>query len=215
MIRRQMPYLIAFISGFAMMAYEILGVRVLSPYFGGTIYVWGAIIAVFLTGLGIGYALGGRMADKDVNGTALRNLLPVPAAAIMLFPLYGHRICRLIHSWELDSRLGALLLSINLFLLPCIFIGMLMPVLVRLQAETTGKVGSASGNIYAVSTAGSITGTLFTSFFLIAWLPVSTNIMLTGSLLALCWLAALAYSHLKVVDPAGQLDESRPDQRQH
>ncbi len=190
MLKNTIPYLIAFFSGLAMMSYEILGVRVLSPSFGGSVYVWGAIIAVFLSGLGIGYALGGRMADRFPAGVLLRRILLVPTVLILGFPLYGHLLCRMIYGWELDSRLGALLVSFNLFFLPCLFIGMVLPVLVKMRAAATGKIGSAAGNISAVSTAGSIVGTLFTSFFLLAWVSVTVGVVLTGGVLGLCWLLA-------------------------
>ena len=56
---RFLLYLIAGWSGFLVMAIELLGGRLLAPYFGSSIYVWGAIITVFMLALSLGYLWGG------------------------------------------------------------------------------------------------------------------------------------------------------------
>ena len=108
-------YLIAFISGFVMMGYEILGVRVLAPFYGSSVYVWGAAISVFLAGLSIGYAVGGRIAGRRADGKILAILLIIPGLLIVLFPFYAYGFCNMVYALKLDSRLGALLLSMLLF----------------------------------------------------------------------------------------------------
>jgi predicted membrane-bound spermidine synthase len=193
---RFLLYLIAFISGFVMMAYEILGVRVLAPFYGSSVYVWGATISVFLAGLSIGYAAGGRIADRRADGKILALLLMIPALLITLFPLYGYAFCNMIFALELDSRLGALLLSMLLFFIPSIFIGSLLPIITEILAVKINKAGSAAGNVYSASTAGSIIGTLFTSFYLISWMGVSKGIVLIGSLLVINAIVCLLY-HFK------------------
>ena len=189
-------YSIAFLTGFAVMAYEILGVRVLSPYYGSSVHVWGAIISVFLAGLSIGYAAGGKYADENGGIRNLSKIILVPSALIVLFPFYGYFLCNLFYNHVAHSKSGALLLSITLFMLPCIFMGAVLPVLVKMLATDSGRVGSAAGNVYSVSTAGSIAGTLFTSFFLISLVSVSKGIMLTGLLLATCWFLCLIYDKM-------------------
>ena len=193
---RLLLYVIAFISGFVMMGYEILGVRVLAPFYGSSIYVWGATISVFLAGLSIGYAGGGRIADRRADGKILAVLVIVPALLIILFPFYGYGFCNMIFALELDSRLGVLLLSLLLFFIPSIFIGSLLPIITEILAVKINKAGSAAGNVYSVSTAGSIIGTLFTSFYLISWMGVSKGIVLLGSLLIINAIICLIY-HLK------------------
>src|SRR5690606_8397669 len=54
-------YTLAFVGGFCIMSLELLGGRVLAPYFGSSIYVWGSIITVFMLSLSFGYLLGGRL----------------------------------------------------------------------------------------------------------------------------------------------------------
>ena len=197
---RLLLYVIAFISGFVMMGYEILGVRVLAPFYGSSVYVWGATISVFLAGLSIGYAGGGRIADRRSDGKILAILVMVPALLIVLFPFYGYAFCNIIFALELDSRLGALLLSLLLFLIPSIFIGSLLPIITEILALKINKAGSAAGNVYSASTAGSILGTLFTSFYLISWVGVSKGIVLTGSLLIINVVLCLIYHLIPMSD---------------
>ena len=52
-----------FICGAVVMSLEILGSRLLAPFFGNTIFVWGSLIGVVLASLSLGYFLGGRIAD--------------------------------------------------------------------------------------------------------------------------------------------------------
>lgn len=189
-------YLIAFINGFVMMGYEILGIRVLTPFYGSSVYVWGAAISVFLAGLSIGYAAGGRIAGRRADGKILAVLAIVPGLLIVLFPSYAYGFCNMIYALDLDSRLGALLLSLLLFLVPSIFIGSVLPVIIEILAVKINKAGQAAGNVYSVSTAGSIIGTLFTSFYLISWMGVSKGIALTGYLLILNAIFCMIY-HLK------------------
>ena len=87
-------------------------------------------------------------------------------------------------------------MSLMLFFIPSIFIGLLLPIIIEILALKTRKVGSAAGNVYSVSTAGSIIGTLFVSFYLISWMGVSNGIVLLGSLLAVSVVVCLVY-HLK------------------
>jgi predicted membrane-bound spermidine synthase len=192
-VNKHILYAIAFLIGFALMGYEILGVRVLSPYYGSSVYVWGAIISVFLAGLAIGYAQGGNIADRIADLSVLRKIILFPALMIITFPAYGPRVCKLIYALELESRLGALLLSMILFLMPCIFIGAAIPVLVKMRANDSQKIGSAAGNVYAASTAGSIAGVLFTSFFLISRLSVPKCFLLLGLILIACWLLCAVF----------------------
>jgi predicted membrane-bound spermidine synthase len=192
---RFLLYLTAFISGFVMMGFEILGVRVLTPFFGSSVYVWGATISVFLAGLSIGYASGGKIADNRADGKILALFNSVPALLIIFFPLYGYAVANLIFALELDSRFGTLLASIILFFVPSIFIGMILPVITEMLAEEIRKTGSAVGNVYAISTAGSIVGTLFTSFYLISWIGVQMAILINGLLLVLSTIICLIYHY--------------------
>jgi predicted membrane-bound spermidine synthase len=183
-------YSIAFLTGFVSMSFEILGVRVMSPYYGNSIHVWGAIISVFLGGLGIGYAIGGKIADNKSGRLRLARMLFMPMLLIASFPLYGYYFCDIVYRFNLDSRVGALFLALMLFLLPCIFCGAVLPIIIKMMAHDA-VFGTTVGYVFAVSTSGSIAGTLFTAFFLISATTVSNAIVILGGVMLLCWLAVI------------------------
>ncbi|TMG98815.1 MAG: hypothetical protein E6H71_04820, partial [Betaproteobacteria bacterium] len=79
----------AFLSGFVTMALEMLIGRTFIPYFGGTIYTWGALISVFLTGMTLGYMLGGKAADRWPDIPIVAALFLAAAALVVVVPLYG------------------------------------------------------------------------------------------------------------------------------
>ena len=60
-----------FLSGAVLLGVEIAASRVLAPTFGSSLYVWGSLIGIVLTGLAIGYWVGGVVADRMPD--------PVPA----------------------------------------------------------------------------------------------------------------------------------------
>ncbi len=85
-----------------------------------------------------------------------------------------------IAGFDLGIRLSPLLACAVLFLLPGIFLGTVSPYVIRLAATKINTVGSTAGTLYAVSTAGSIFGTLLTAFYLIPVLGVSNIIHSLG-----------------------------------
>src|SRR5215467_8822104 len=82
-------HLAAFLSGFLTMALEMLIGRTFIPYFGGTIYTWGALISVFLSGMTAGYMLGGKAADRRPTSTTIAILFMLSAALVMAVPIFG------------------------------------------------------------------------------------------------------------------------------
>ena len=78
-------YLLAFSGGFVIMSLELLGGRILAPYFGSGIYVWGSIITIFMLSLSIGYLLGGRLSVHNPSSSRFAAIFAV--AALLLLPL--------------------------------------------------------------------------------------------------------------------------------
>ena len=61
---KYMEYITCFVTGFAVLVFELASFRLLAPYFGVSTYVTGSIINTILLALSIGYILGGYAADK-------------------------------------------------------------------------------------------------------------------------------------------------------
>jgi len=165
---RWLLYTVVFVCGAVLMALEIVGSRMLAPFFGNSIFVWGSLISVVLAALSLGYWLGGILADRRPRLSVLAVLIAVPGVLVALLPLIYPGLNRAIAASDLGARLGPLLSCLLLFLVPSIFLGTVSPFAVRLQAQAVSSVGETAGGLYAVSTAGSILGTLVTAFYLIA-----------------------------------------------
>lgn len=199
--RRRGVHALALASGAVVMSFEILGSRVLAPFFGNSIFVWGSLISVFMLGLAAGYYLGGALSSRGCTFGGLARLLLAPALLVAAFPLYAWPICDWLFDQDLGPRLGPLLASLALFTLPTVFLGAVSPYTVQLLVRDPRLAGQGAGNLYAISTVGSILGTIGTSFFLILWLGTKACMTLLGGLLML--LVGLAWL-------LGRLGEPRP-----
>ncbi len=176
---------VVFISGAVLMSLEIVGSRVLAPNFGSSIFVWGSLISVVMAALSIGYYWGGWLSAREPSYGKLLLLLVIPGILIFFLPFIYPAVNDWIASIDFGSRLNPLIACSVLFLLPGIFLGTISPYVIRLAATRLHTVGSTAGTLYAVSTCGSICGTLLTAFYLIPVLGVS-NIIHTLGITLVC-----------------------------
>lgn len=174
---------VVFICGAIVMSFEILGSRVLAPNFGSSVFVWGSLISVFLAGLSAGYYLGGRLADVNPSSRKLSLIVIAPGLLLLAFPLYSASISDWIFMKDLGVRVSPLLASSILFLIPSVFLGIVSPYTAKLMICSLHTSGKTIGTLYALSTFGSIIGTLITSFYLITLAGVNALIMGQGALL--------------------------------
>ena len=183
---------VVFGSGAVLMALEIVGSRILAPYFGSSVYVWGSLISIFLAALSLGYYFGGVAADRWPRPRVLASTLGSAGVLILLLPIIARPILEAFTRWDLGPRMSPLLASIALFVLPSVLMGATSPFAIKLAATTLATVGNTAGVLYAISTAGSILGTLLTSFVLIPAMGVRAILYTLGaSLLVLAVLMAL------------------------
>ena len=166
-------YLIAGWSGFFVMAVELLGGRLLAPTFGSSIYVWGAIITVFMLALSLGYLAGGRWSMQSPSVRRLGGILIVAAATVLPLLLFAEDMLDSVSIAVPDPRFGSLLGATLLFFVPTFFSGMVSPYAVRLLVQDRASSGRHAGQLYFVSTFGSAAGTLLTSFYLVLLMEVN------------------------------------------
>ncbi len=149
------------------MSLELLGSRVLAPYFGASIYVWGSLIGLILTALAGGYYLGGWLAELPQNqGESSKRFLDklfLVVAVFLLFDLFSYvAILKWLSSW--DAVWGTLAASLMLFCVPMVALAAVSPLVIKILSEQE-KTGKAAGLVYAWGTAGSILGTFLTTFW--------------------------------------------------
>jgi hypothetical protein len=179
---------VAFWSGFFVMGVELLGGRILAPNFGSSIYVWGALITVFMLALSLGYLAGGRWSQHRPSLQRLALLLAAAAlSALPVLPLSGATLEDLAIAIP-DPRFGSLTAATLLFFVPTFFSGMVSPYCVRLLVAAKESSGRSAGLLYFVSTFGSAAGTILTSFYFVLWFGVNViliGLIATSSVLAL------------------------------
>lgn len=159
--------LAVFIAGGVLLGLELAASRVLAPFFGSSLFVWGSLIGVVLTGLSAGYWFGGALADRWPNPRLLFWTIAVSAGLVLAIPLVDEWAMEQVLSLDPGPRASPLLATIVLFGIPSVVIGGVSPIAVKLAATELARVGRTAGRLYAISTAGSITGTFVTSFWLI------------------------------------------------
>jgi len=194
-------HIVVFVCGAVLMGLEIVGSRILAPYFGNSIFVWGSLISVVLAALSLGYWVGGIAADRWPRLSLLGFLIATPGVMIAVLPFGYPALNRAIAGSDLGARLSPLMSCLVLFLVPSVFLGTISPFAVRLQARAVTTVGATAGGLYAVSTAGSIVGTLITAFYLILVLGVANIVHGLG--LTLLLVAAAIFLGERRVGRAG------------
>ena len=188
-------YLLAFTGGFVIMSLELLGGRVLAPYFGSSIYVWGSIITVFMLSLSLGYLIGGRWSVNDPNLRRFGSIFLIGALLMYPLVLFAEPAMQWIFERIEDPRYGSLVASTMLFMVPTVILGMISPYSVRLLVRNVERSGQIAGRLYFVSTLGSSLGTLATSFYFVLHFEINTIlVMLTLALVLMFFIAVIAHS---------------------
>ena len=167
MSARASLYTAVFISGAVLLGVEIAASRVVAPYFGNSLYVWGALIGVVLTGLAIGYWVGGVLADRRPTIGLLAGAISLGAFLVLAIPLADDAVLERIVEWDPGPRLNPLLAAVVLFGPMSIVLATVTPIAVRIHARTIDTLGRTAGRLFAVSTFGSIAGTWATAFVLV------------------------------------------------
>jgi spermidine synthase len=187
------------------MCLEMMAFRILTPNFGGDVYVSGSIIGVFLAALSLGYYSGGRVADRWPRMGLFAALILAAGVFAALIPTLKEPLLLWSQDRVADRRWGACLYAFLLFGPSTILLGMVSPFAIRLSGRHIGEMGNVSGRLYALSTFGSIFGTLFTSFYWIAWWPVSQITLTSGLILCVLGLGLSAVAAVRR-EPKAEVD---------
>jgi spermidine synthase len=160
-------YINAFVIGGLIMALEMVGSRFLTPFFGNSVFTWASIISMVLLALAIGYFIGGSLAEKKPQVLSIAYIVLSAAFFTLIIPLYFENLFKFIYKHISDLRLAGFLGALSILFLPLSLLGIYSPYSVKLGMKYSDSPGKVSGSIYAISTIGSIVGTLGVTFFLI------------------------------------------------
>jgi predicted membrane-bound spermidine synthase len=158
---------VVFFCGAAVMAFEIVGSRMLGPYVGTSMFAWTSIIGIILLSLSIGYFWGGRIADKRPRADLLSLIIFISGLFIIITGFSKDIILNYLIEKTDSIKIVTIIASLILFAIPSILLGMVSPYAARIKMKIIEKSGSTVGNLYAISTVGSIAGVFLAGFYLI------------------------------------------------
>lgn len=162
---------VVFAGGISSIAIEVAASRLIGPFFGSSTFIWANLIGLTLLYLTIGYFLGGRLADRFPSPDVLFTITTIAGISVAVTPYLAGPILRASLDAFDDVNVGvfygSLLGTILLFAVPITLLGMVSPFAVRLRTQDVSDVGNTAGSLYALSTVGSILGSVLPAFVLI------------------------------------------------
>ena len=196
---------IAFVVGAASLGTEIAAARLLAPYFGASTIIWANTIATVLVALSAGYALGGRLADRRADLRGLGAVVLLASVLLALVPFVADPFLTLsvnaLGSLSVGGFLGSLAAVLVLVAIPVMLLGAVAPYASRLSVQRVSDTGRTIGNLYAISTVGSLVGTFLAALLLIP--TIGTHRTFIVFALALALVAALGLSSWRSLAVAG------------
>ena len=170
------------LTGMAVLIIEISATRILTPYFGNSIFTFSSVISTILAALSLGYYFGGRLSDQKPSEGLFFCLIIISGFTVLLLQLLNATLIPEV-AFRLSLIDGPLIVSVMLFLLPAIFLGMLSPFAIKLvhARQAVDGVGNAAGLVFFWSTLGSIVGSLSAGFLLIPRWGTDTIIIGVGT----------------------------------
>ncbi|MBD3248150.1 spermidine synthase, partial [Candidatus Falkowbacteria bacterium] len=190
--------IIVFICGASLMTLELVGSRVLAPYVGTSIIVWTSLIGIILGFLSLGYWWGGRIADNKPSERTLSFIIFLSSFFVFFIIIANSHILYFIRERIESVYVGAVLGTLTLFAIPSFLLGIVSPYAIRLKMKSLNSSGKTVGNLYAISTIGSIVGTFSAGFFLIPFLGTIKILYLITILLVLASLLVAVKHYFKI-----------------
>jgi spermidine synthase len=180
---------IAFVVGAASLGAEIAAARLLAPYFGASTIIWANTIATVLVALSIGYAVGGKLADRRADLGGLCRIVLIASVLLALVPFGADPFLRLsvraLGSLSVGGFVGSLAAVLVLVAVPVMLLGTVAPYANRLVLSAVADTGTVTGRLYAISTAGSLLGTFAAALLLIPLIGTHQTFLVFALALAL------------------------------
>ena len=195
-------FITVFLTGAAVLIFEVAAVRLLAPHFGSSLYVLSSVLTTILAALSFGYYLGGRIADRFPHFIVL--YLIIGLAGVLMLLLQVLSLFILPQSNDIFTiTTGPLILSITLFFIPAFLLGIDSPFVIKLLTKDNDSShnGALVGNVFFFSTIGSIVGSISAGFFLIPFLGLTFTITLVSIVLVGWSLSAGSFIHYKTPQP--------------
>ncbi|MCC7373966.1 MAG: fused MFS/spermidine synthase [Verrucomicrobiales bacterium] len=180
---RRFLYVTATLTGAAVLVVEILGAKMLTPWFGSSHFVWTAQITITLLALACGYYLGGWAVDRSRRLSLIYGGLILAACYLALTITVSNKLAAA--CLDLNLALGSIVASLLLFFVPLTLLAAVGPFFVRMLTTSVEGVGRAVGRLSFLGTIGSVLGVLLTSYVLVPYCRNSVAMLGTAGALVL------------------------------
>src|SRR3954452_18188005 len=198
--------LLVFVVGTGSLGAEIAAVRLLSPYFGASTVVWANTIGVVLVALSVGYWLGGRLADRHPHMRGLCLVALTAAVLLALVPFVADPLLNVgvdaLDEVSAGAFIGSLAAVLVLVAVPVMLLGAVSPYAIRLAVSKVEEAGTVAGLLYALSTAGSLLGTLLSALVLIPLVGTRRTFLVFALAISLVAVAGLRPARRYALAPA-------------
>jgi spermidine synthase len=200
-------YFISFIEGGLLMVTELAGARLLTPFFGASLYSWASTLSITLAALMSGYYTGGYMTTKRFFASVEKIIWVffICGLSVLLMPSLANFIMR---KTILFSFFSGLIISQLFFMfIPVFLMGTISPMIIFQITKKAEQSGRSAGNIYAISTCGGILFTLVFGFLIIPNYGITLPVRVLGLLVSLIGLFFLIKEKMtnKTIPLAGAL----------
>ena len=195
-------YVLVFVVGTASLGAEIAAARLMAPFFGASTIVWANTIGVVLVALSIGYWLGGRLGDRYPRPRELCLTIAVAAALLAIVPFAARPFFEVsadaLDEISAGAFVGSLVGVLFLIAIPVILLGTASPWAIRLATPDVEHSGRTAGRLYAISTVGSLLGTMLAALALIPFIGTQRTFLVFAVALGLVAAAGLGWRYLAV-----------------
>lgn len=159
------------------MAVELMGAKLLAPFYGSSLYVWTTVLSITVLGLALGYSLGGKLSTKVKASSLLLPVIGLASVWVFLLPYIAKGMIAITAGIPLLP--GIVIASMGLLIPPMLCFGLVGPMVVGLLSSGTSQHGNEAGNVYFISTLGGVVATFAVGFYAIPEM---------GLIATSCWL---------------------------
>jgi spermidine synthase len=195
-------YVLVFVVGTASLGAEIAAARLMAPFFGASTIIWANTIGVVLVSLSIGYWLGGKLGDRHPDVRRLCLVVAAAAALIAIVPFAARPFFEVatdaLDEISAGAFVGSLVGVLFLIAVPVVLLGTCSPWAIRLAVPDVEHSGRTAGRLYAISTVGSLLGTMLAALVLIPFIGTQRTFLAFAVALGLVAAAGLGWRYLAV-----------------
>jgi predicted membrane-bound spermidine synthase len=188
--------LAGFISGGAVMAVELLSAKIIAAWYGNSLYVWSAVLAITLGGLATGYFLGGYLSLKNNRRFILLAALIAVSLLVFLMPVISSMIME--STLKISLKTGIVISCLVFVFPPLLCFGLVSPLIIGVIEQRINEPGKVSGIVYSISTVGGILFTFLTGYFFIPYCGLKQTSYIMGISLTVSFFLAFAGSKNKI-----------------